>query len=102
MGMMYFQVEEDKIDKISEHLEQGLRHIGKVMQCVEDMKSGGTGMMGQRVGYRGNGYMGEREDYDRQYNNGSQMGERRWGNQYGGGYTNNRYGGTPYVDPMMS
>lgn len=102
MGMMYFQVEEDKVEKVSEHIEQGLRHLGKAMQCVEEMKSGGQ--MGQRGGYYGNRgggeYMGERDDMERSYN-GSQMGERRWGNQYGGGYTNRRDGGMSYRDPMM-
>lgn len=88
MGMMYFQVEEDKVDKIAGHLE-------KALQCVEEMKSGG--MSGQR------GYYGYRND--------GMSGERRWGNQYGGGYTNRRdyddmdggYRGNrmpPYVDPM--
>lgn len=100
MGMVYFQVEEDKVEQVSEHIEQSLRHLGKAMQCVEDMKAGG--MMGQRIGYRNyGGQMSERDDYERQYG-GGQMGERRWGNQYGGGYTNNRYGRVPYVDPMMS
>lgn len=95
--MMYLQIEEDKVEKVSEHIEQGLRHLGKAMSCIEEMKSGG--MMGQRGGYnRGGDYMGERDDMERGY---SQMGERRWGNQYGGGYTNRRDGGMPYRDPIM-
>lgn len=87
MGMMYFQVEEDKVDMVSSYLD-------KAMRCLEEMKSGGQ--MGQRFGYNRGGYMGERDEYV-----GSQMGERRWGNQYGGGYTNRRDGGMPYRDPIM-
>lgn len=100
MGMFIFQVEEDKVEKLSENIQQGLRYVGKAMQCIDEMRSGG--MMGQRMGgSRGGNY--------------GMMGERRWGNQYGGGYTNRRdydygqemeggYSGSrmnpPYVDPM--
>lgn len=79
MGMMYFQVEEDKVEKVSKCLEKGLTYIGKAMSCVEEMMQGG-------------GSMGERDDYDSPYE-GGRMGERRWGNQYGGGRMGRRMGG---------
>ena len=75
--MMYFQVEEDKVEKVSKCLEKGLTYIGKAMSCVEEMMNGGA--------------MGERDDYERPY--GGMSGERRWGNQYGGGRMGNRMGG---------
>lgn len=65
--MMYFKVEEDKVETLSENIEKGLRYIGKAMQCVEAMKEQ-EGMMGQR----------------------------RWSNQYGSGRIYHRnYPGDP-------
>ena len=64
MGMMYFNVEEDKIDDISQNIEKGLIYIGKAMSCVEEMRKE-PGMMGERRGgrYYGNRYgrMGMRD-----------------------------------------
>lgn len=97
MGML-LQVRDDKVEYLSENIENGLRYIGKAMQCIDEMKQ--MGRMGQ-----------QRMDYD------GMSGERRWGNQYGGGYTNRRdydyrggrdmggMGGNrmpPYVDPMYN
>lgn len=98
MGML-LQVRDDKVDYLAENIENGLRYLGKAMQCIDEMKQMG-GISQQRM-------------------DGSQYGmsgERRWGNQYGGGYTNrrdyNNQGGQmdgmagnrmpvpPYVDPM--
>lgn len=63
MGMM-LNFSDDKVTDISENLEQGLRYIGKAMQCVDGMKKE-RGMMGQRV-YGGRMYhrddMGMRDD----------------------------------------
>lgn len=72
------EITESKAEKLSEHIEQGLRHMGKAMQCVEEMMEGHE--MGERrtspeYGYRsyyGNRYssygnrgsMGYRDDED--------------------------------------
>ena len=69
--MMYFEIEEDKVETLSENLENGLRYIGKAMQCIDEMRSRG----GERSGMRRSGY-GMRDDMDQQ----GQMGNR------GGGY----------------
>lgn len=54
MGMM-INFSEDKIENLSENIEQGLRYIGKAMQCIDEMRQQqGGGMMGQR-------------DYNREY-----------------------------------
>lgn len=49
-------IEESKMNKLSEHIEEGLRHMGKAMQCVDQWieESG----MGERGGmnYRGGSY----------------------------------------------
>lgn len=83
------EISEDKVSNLSEHLEKGLRHIGKAMQCVDELCE--ESRMGERGGYgrygnRG-GYMGERGDYDRMgmrneeewegYGDDPYMGERR-------------------------
>lgn len=64
-------IEESKMNKLSEHIEEGLRHMGKAMQCVDQWveESG----MGERGGmnYRGGSY-------------GSRYGQggSRYGNRY--------------------
>lgn len=91
MGYM-IEITEKKAEKLSEHIEESLRHMGKAMQCVESwMEDGGFGerggmgyreedeeygrsMMGSRRGYGMRGNMNYRdEDYD------DEMSERRGG-----------------------
>lgn len=91
MGYM-IEITEKKVEKLSDHIEQGLRHLGKAMQCVDEwMQEEGMGerggmnyreedeeygrsMMSSRRGYGMRGGMGYRdEDYD------DEMSERRGG-----------------------
>lgn len=73
------EITEKKVDKLSEHLEQGLRHLGKAMQCVDEwMQEGGIGERGGSMGYRG-GQGGGR--YGNRYD---EMEMREYGNR--GGY----------------
>lgn len=55
--MKIIEITEDKVSKLSEHIEQGLRHVGKAMQCVESMMEdyGERGGMGYRE-YSGSRY----------------------------------------------
>lgn len=46
MGMM-INFSEDKIENLSENIEQGLRYLGKAMQCIDEMRQSG-GSMSQR------------------------------------------------------
>lgn len=65
--MYMIQIEEKKMDKLSDHIEQSLKHMGKAMQCVEEwMDESG---MGERGGY----------------------GNREQGGRYGGGSMGQRY-----------
>jgi len=84
MGYM-IEISEDKVSGLSEHLEKGLRHIGKAMQCVDELceesrmgERGGYGRYGDRGGRYGN-RMGYREEDDEweDYGDDSYMGERR-------------------------
>ena len=98
MGML-LQVRDDKVDYLSENIEQGLRYIGKAMQCIDEMKQMG-GMSQQRMA--GGEY--------------GMSGQRHWANQYGSGYsgrrdydmmtpqgmTGQRMPMPPYTDPMYS
>ena len=69
--MRIIKIEESKVDRLSTHIEESLKHLGKAMSCVETLMEGGYGerddeddddeMEGMRGGYRG-GY-GMR-DYD--------------------------------------
>lgn len=77
------EITEKKVEKLSEHIEQGLRHLGKAMSCVEEwMDEKG---MGERRGYGsrsnygsryGGGSMGYRDDEDWEDED-EMMGERR-------------------------
>lgn len=66
--MMILQIEESKVNKLSDHIEQGLHHLGRAMSCVEQM-------LGDEKMHERGGYMGYREQ----------------GGRYGGGHMNNRY-----------
>lgn len=72
--MKIIEITETKMDKLSEHLEQGLRHLGKAMQCVDEwMQDNGMGERGGmnyrehedygRYGHPHEGGMGERYPY---------------------------------------
>lgn len=76
--MYQIKITTKKKEKMVEHAEKALKHLGKLMQCVEEM---GEDDMGERYGGRyGNSRMGERmgerddwEEDDEDY----PMGERR-------------------------
>lgn len=79
--MMMIEITEQKVEKLSEHIEEGLRQLGKAMQCVEQMMEesgmGERNSSGSRGGY-GNRY-GERESMGNRYGNrvyGERMGYR--------------------------
>lgn len=77
--MYMIQIEEKKMDKLSEHIEESLRHMGKAMQCVDEwMMDNGMGERSGNYGSRG-GYVG-RGGYGNRYSGGSM------GNRYGIGY----------------
>lgn len=73
MNMMFIEIEEKKMNKLSEHIEESLKHMGKAMQCVDEWMEEG-GMSG---GYSGRGGYGNR------YSGGSMVG------RYGMGYKDN-------------
>ncbi len=76
--MFMVQIEESKLDKMSEYAEKMLKYGGKLMSCLEEMSEesgmgerggsygnrgeGGRSMMGGRGGYGNRGY-GERGGY---------------------------------------
>lgn len=75
--MTMIEITDKKVEKLSEHIEESLRSLGKAMQCVEQMME--EGGMGEREGMpsnRGGGYgnrYGEREPMPRY---GNRMGYR--------------------------
>ena len=89
--MYMIQIEEGKMDKLSEHIEQSLKHMGKAMQCVDEwMDEGGMGRregssysggrygggsMGNRYPVYGGYGMGYKDDED--WEDDEMMGERR-------------------------
>ena len=80
--MFTIKITEKKKEKMAEHAEKALKHLGKLMQCVEEL--GEEDGMGERYNYRSNGgsmggrygsRMGERDDWDE--DDEEPMGERR-------------------------
>ena len=81
MGYQLIEITHDKVEDLSENIEQALRYAGKAMQCIDEIKQQHPGMMGQRrwgnqygsgrmgmrypdeMGYRGGGNMGNRQPY---------------------------------------
>ena len=88
---MYIEITEKKMDKLSGHIEESLKHMGKAMQCVESwMEESG---MGERTNYRGGSYgnrysgggMNYRDEYDWEDED-EMMQERRRRNRRTGRY----------------
>ena len=46
--MTMIEITDKKVEKLSEHIEESLRQLGKAMQCVEQMMQDGG--MGEREG----------------------------------------------------
>lgn len=48
--MYMVEITEDKIHSMAEHVEQGLKHMGKLMQCLEDLEEdfSSSGAYGER------------------------------------------------------
>lgn len=65
--MRIIEISESKIGKLSEHIEQGLRHLGKAMQCVDEWIEGSE--MHERGGY---GMRGGQDSQGGRYSGGSQ------------------------------
>lgn len=72
MGFM-IEITENKMNKLSEHVEESLRHMGKAMQCIDEWMEGGQ--MGHRGGYGNREGYGMRGGYGSRYGGGS-MGYR--------------------------
>lgn len=70
--MVTIKITTKKKEKMSEHAEKALKHMGKLMQCIEEL--GEDDDMGERYGNRyeggnygnryGNRFTGERDDED--------------------------------------
>lgn len=54
------EITESKAEEMAEHVEKMLKHGGKLMQCIEELRDGGHS--GERGGY---GRMSERSSYGR-------------------------------------
>lgn len=70
------EISEKKIDKLSNHVEESLRHLGKAMQCLDQMTEESMGERGG-MGYRGDmGYRGGNNNSGGSYENRYGMGYR--------------------------
>lgn len=64
MGYL-IEISEQKVNKLSDHIEESLKHLGKAMQCVSEWMEEGEGY-GERNDYRGGSY-GDRGRYGNRY-----------------------------------
>lgn len=64
MGYL-IEISEKKVNKLSDHIEESLKHLGKAMQCVSEWMEEGEGY-GERNDYRGDSY-GNRGRYGNRY-----------------------------------
>lgn len=69
--MVMIEIEEKKVEKMSESIEKALKYMGKAMQCIDEVMSEHD--MGER-------YMGERGNYGQ---GGSSSRGRSGGGSYG-------------------
>lgn len=70
--MKVFEITDDKVGKLSENIEKGLRYIGKAMQCIEEL--GSDSEFGERYG--------ERWDDEERYGERGRYGMRRGMGRY--------------------
>lgn len=74
--MYLIEIQDSKVEKLSEHIEKSLKHMGKAMQCVEEwMEEGGFGERGG-MNYRGGRYGNRYEDMTMRGGRGGYMGYR--------------------------
>ena len=93
--MYMIQIEESKLDKMSELTEKMLKYGGKLMSCLEEMSE--EGGMGQRGGQGGGSY-GNR--YGERSGGGGGYGSR-YGERSGGGYGMKDEDDDEWEDEMM-
>lgn len=62
--MYMIEITEDRLQSMTEHVEKGLKHLGKLMQCLESLEEETSGAYGEkgRLGLRKSNHY-EDEDY---------------------------------------
>ncbi len=63
MGYM-IEISESKVDKLAEHAEGAIRHIGKLMQCIDELSGDHFNERGNYGRYAHSPRMGRGEDRD--------------------------------------
>lgn len=63
--MYMIEITEDRLQSMTEHVEKGLKHLGKLMQCLESLAEETSGAYGEkgRLGLRKSNRYNEDEDY---------------------------------------
>lgn len=85
--MRIIEISEDKVGKLSEHIEQGLHHLGRAMSCIEGMMGG----YGDRGGMNYREHETKHDGYGRYGHPHEGMNERYPYPYMGGGYMGYRH-----------
>ena len=79
--MYVIEITEDKLQSMAEHVEKGLRHMGKLMQCIEELEEdfSGSGAYGEkgRLGMRDK----EEDWWEKEEENKRKKYKERYGNR---------------------
>lgn len=70
------EISENKIESLAENAEKMLRYGGKVMQCIDEMRSGNRSHLGERER--------EYDDYEDYEDDNRMYGDRHEMDRYGG------------------
>lgn len=74
--MRIIEIQENKLSSLAEHVEKGLRYLGKAMQCIDELQGGGE----RKSEY---GERWDDDDFDRDERMRIEGGSRYGGSRYG-------------------
>lgn len=77
--MYVIEITEDKLQSMAEHVEKGLRHMGKLMQCIEELEEdfSGSGAYGEK------GRLGMRDEEEDWWEKEEEKRRKKYNERYG-------------------
>ena len=77
--MYVIEITEDKLQSMAEHVEKGLKHMGKLMQCIEELEEdfSGSGAYGEK------GRLGMRDEEEDWWEKEEEKRRKKYNERYG-------------------